>query len=99
MATQLEDQGGNPIRLGKAGVQRALMDPVSVTASGKKSFAMVFCQEKDVYISRDGADQRSCTFNVTWWAADETDATKDFVFADRDKAISLFLRLVKTLYE
>ena len=98
----LESQCGEQIRVGKAGVQRALMAPVAATEGGKADYAMVYCPEKDIYISRDGAGQRSCTFHVMWWTDskdDDTRKSKDFTFKERDKAIALFLKLVKKLYD
>ena len=97
----LEDQCGERIRVGKADVQRTLMNPVSVTEEGEADYAMVCCPEKDIYISREGVGQKSCTFHVGWWPnkEDGTEESKGFTFAERDKAVALFLRLVKTLYE
>lgn len=102
MATvTLEDQGGNRItRIGKAGVQRALMKPVRVTCDAKSAdYAMVRCCEKDIYICRDGKGQRNCTFHVTWWEdPKDYDSEKVRDFEVREKAITFFLKLVKDLY-
>ena len=83
--------------MGKAGVRKALMDPDKIcSADTRKTYAMVWNDEDEheVYISRYGAGQRSCEFNVTWWERD-VEKSKDFEFKDRDKAIDLFLRKVK----
>jgi len=93
----LQNSRGDKIRFGVAGVKKTLMDPDKLcSADTRKTYAMVWNNEdgKEVYISRYGAGQRSCEFNVTWWE-DDKEQSKDFEFKDRDKAISLFLRLVK----
>lgn len=88
---------GEKLRLGKAGIRRELMDPDKIcSADTRKTYAMVWNDEEghEVYISRHGAGQRSCEFNVTWWEKDE-EKSRDFEFADRDKATTLFMRKVK----
>jgi hypothetical protein len=92
----LHNHRGEKLRFGKAGVQKALMDPDRLGNSKQKNYAMVWNDEdgQEVYISRMGAGQRSCDFNVTWWEKDKEES-KDFEFKDRTKAINLFLRKVK----
>ena len=89
---------GEKLRAGVAGVKKALMDPDKLCSADKrKTYAMVWNNEdgKEVYISRKGAGQRSCEFNETWWE-DDKEQSKDFEFKDRDKAIALFLKKVKS---
>lgn len=100
----LYTQGGEKIaRFGKAGVQKALMEPVAGTTEDKtENYAMVWCPEKDVYISRHGEGQRSCTFYVSWWNDPEEHDTlesKKFEFLKRTSAINLFIKKCKELYE
>jgi hypothetical protein len=88
---------GEKLRYGKAGILKALMDPDRLgDATKQKTYAMVWNDEEgqEVYISRYGAGQQSCEFNVTWWEKDK-EQSKDFEFKDRAKAINLFLRKVK----
>lgn len=88
---------GEKLRMGKAGIRRELMDPDKISsAETRKTYAMVWNDEDEheVYISRHGAGQRSCEFNVTYWEKNE-EKSRDFEFKDRDKAIELFMRKVK----
>ena len=88
---------GEKLRAGIAGVKKALMDPDKLTSTDtRRWYAMVWNNEdgKEIFISRDGPGQRSCSFNVTWWE-DDQERSQDFEFKDRDKAIELFLKLVK----
>lgn len=97
MAKECFDQGGNKIkRVGKASVQRALMDPVAIVGDmgAAEDYAMVHCPDADVYIVRDGEGQRSCKFLLLWWE-DEEQKTEEFEFSGRDRAIAKFLRLIK----
>lgn len=88
---------GEKLRFGKTGVLKALMDPDKICSTEKqKTYAMVWNDEdgQEIYISRHGADQQSCEFNVTYWQ-ENTEQSKDFQFEGRTKAINLFLRKVK----
>ncbi len=93
----LYNQRGHKIRLGASGIRKVLMSPDKITDAQKEpDYAMVWndIDGKEVYISRSGPGQRSCEFNVTWWEGDEQ-KSQDFQFKDRDKAIELFMRLVR----
>ena len=99
MGRPLIDQGGNPIaRFGAAGVKRVLMNPIRITIDALKDYAMVWCEDAECYITRDGKGPRSCTFTVISWNTADLDCPpqeKEFENGDRDKAIRLFLRLCK----
>lgn len=105
MGRPLTTQSGETIpRFGAAGVKRALMDPVSPCGDAPKEYAMVWCEDAEVYITRYGKGARTCTFVVTHWDSADPECPpqeQEFENSQRDEAIKLFLRLAKRdpLYE
>ncbi len=99
MARCLTDQGGNQIaRFGAAGVKRVLMAPVcSTDTSHDKDYALVWCEEAEVYIMRLGKGARSYSITVIYWenACDDKPIEEDFDSKQRDRAITKFLKLCK----
>lgn len=100
MSLTLKDQGGNKLaRLGVAGIKRVLMSPVQSTVDAiHKDYAMVWCQEAEIYISRYGWRTRSYTITLTYWDSACKDALpieEEFDASERDKAITKFLKLCK----
>lgn len=100
----LTDQGGNQIpRFGAAGVRKALMAPVKPTSECKSNtYAMVWCEEAEIFLMRDGKGARSYELTLIYWDSEHGDPIEEeFEAKDRDKAIAKFLRLCKRdpLYE
>jgi hypothetical protein len=92
MSYECYDQGGEKIsRVGKASIQRVLMSPVDV-ACGDKDYAMVWCEDAEVYISRHGENQRKCEFHVSWWDG-EDEKNAPYEFSHRETAIKRFMQL------
>lgn len=82
----LTDACGDKVRVGKAGVKRALKKPVRLTGDSKKTFAAVLDEDAETYISTDGNG-----FNVTWWENEEQSAD----FTKIDEAVEFFLEARK----
>lgn len=99
MKRTLTTHSGETIaRFSAAGVRRALMDPVSICGEVSKDYAMVWCEDAEVYITRHGKGARTCSFTVTHWESDNEDAPQqelEFENSKREDAIKLFLRLAK----
>lgn len=96
----LTDQGGNQIsRFGAAGVKKALMAPVKPTSECKSNtYAMVWCEEAETFLMRDGKGARSYELTLIYWNSADEDVPpieEEFESKDRDKAIAKFLKLCK----
>lgn len=96
----LVDQGGKKIpRFGAAGVKKAIMDPVKCSSeSTHRDYAMVYCEEAQTFIMREGYKSRSYEITLIYWDSADEDAqpkSETYEAADRDKAIAKFLRLCK----
>lgn len=83
----LTDACGDKVRVGKAGVKRALKKPVRLTDDSNKTFAAVLDEDTTTYISTDGDG-----FNVTWWDEDEEQSAD---FTKIDEAVEFFLEARK----
>lgn len=100
MKLTLLDTGGEKLsRFGKAGVKRAIMNPVDATIeSGHLDYALVQCEEAETFILRIGYGKRKYTITIIYWDSADEDAVtieEHFEATDRDKAITRFLKLCK----
>lgn len=95
MSLTLVDQGGNKIpRFGAAGIKKVIKSPIKVTINCKfNTYAMVWCEESEVYLVRFGKGN-TYELTVVYWKDDE--CTEEFFEASQlDKAITKFIKLCK----
>lgn len=93
---KLKTHGDEELRTGVAGVKRALKNeyqPEPDEVDEYENYSMVW--GNSCYIIRDGKG-RSYTLTVLWWD-NGVEKTKEFKYADREKAIKFFLSIVKKI--
>lgn len=98
MKLTLLDQGGNQLpRFGARGVRSILINPVkSCDDSPDADYAMVRCEESDVYIMRVGKGARSHTLTIVYWTSNDiAPVEENFQSSEREIAIKKFLKLCK----